>query len=90
MPGHVLLADRELVGQRLDCGLAVRAQVLDDPNAKGLSEHAQRMCDRFDLRLGNRLRRFLPRQLEVSYRVRSSCSSRAVQNFRGDGSPFRA
>lgn len=40
MPRHVLLTYRELVGQRVDRGLAVRGQVFDDPDAKGLPENA--------------------------------------------------
>ncbi len=55
MPRHVLLTYRELVGQRLDRGLPVRRQVLDDPNAKGLTENAQAVSDRLDQRLGNRV-----------------------------------
>lgn len=55
MPGHVLLTYRELVGERLDRGVAVRGQVFDDPNAKGLPENAQALSDRLDQRLGNRL-----------------------------------
>lgn len=56
MPGHVLLADCELVGQRLHGGLALHGQVLDDPNAHGLTEDAQALRYRLEPRLGDRLR----------------------------------
>ncbi len=93
MPGHVLLTYRELVGERLDRGVAVRGQVFDDPNAKGLPENAQASSDRLDQRLGNRLGLrpipcILPSQLEISYQARNRFSSRTVQNSREGGSPF--